>query len=234
MPADHSVAVIIPAAGSGSRFGDAQNKVFAVLAGKPLWVHCVERFAARREVSRIVLAISDADQDTFHQQRESLCLRDNITFCRGGSERSDSVAMALATLKDDDSVEWVAVHDAARPLVQDRDLTAVFEMAERTGAAILATPITGTVKRGLAGASGCSTVDRRELWMALTPQVFRHDVLRSAYARHRGYPVTDDAQLVEQSGQPVAIVHGASDNLKITFPEDLQLAEAILKRYGNR
>ena len=234
MPAAQSIAVIIPAAGSGSRFGDARNKVFAMLAGKPLWMHCVERFAARAEVSRIVLAISNEDRETFVLQSASLAIRARIAFCRGGNERSDSVAAALETLDGDDSVQWIAVHDAARPLVQNCDLDAVFAMAEQTGAAILATPITGTVKRGVAGQGGCSTVDRRELWTALTPQVFRADVLRSAYARHHGFPVTDDAQLVERAGHPVTIVQGAADNLKITFPEDLQLAEAILKRYGNR
>ena len=234
MPAAQSIAVIIPAAGSGSRFGDVRNKVFAMLAGKPLWLHCVERFAARTEVSRIVIATSLEDLETFEQQAVALTTREKISFCRGGGERSDSVASALSTLDGDDAVKWIAVHDAARPLVQNNDLDAVFEMAEQTGAAILATPITGTVKRGVAGSGGCSTVDRRELWTALTPQVFRADVLRSAYARHHGFPVTDDAQLVERAGHPVTIVQGAADNLKITFPEDLQLAEAILKRYGNR
>ncbi len=234
MPSARSIAVIIPAAGSGSRFGDVRNKVFAMLAGKPLWMHCVERFHARVEVSRIVLAVSDEDRETFEQQATDLAIREKIAFCRGGSERSDSVAAALATLDSDNNVQWIAVHDAARPLVQDEDLSAVFEMAKLTGAAILATPITGTVKRGMADAVGCTTVDRRELWTALTPQVFRADVLRSSYARHHGFPVTDDAQLVERAGHSVALVHGAADNLKITFPEDLQLAEAILKRYGNR
>lgn len=225
-----SVAAIVPAAGSGRRFGSEQNKLFAVLAGKPLWFHAVERLASRPEVGRIVLAIAEADRARFVEQREQLAQRNQIEFCSGGAERSDSVAAALQAIGGDGSIRWVAVHDAARPLVPAKDLAAVFAIASQCGAAILAAPISGTIKRSLLAGASSQTVDRSGLYVALTPQVFRIDWLRAAYARHRGFPVTDDAQLVERMGYHVALVPGSADNLKITFPEDLPIAEALLNR----
>ncbi len=231
-----SIAVILPAAGSGQRFGAERNKLFAPLAGKPLWHHSAERLASRSEVGRLIVSVSQADHDHFLQQCDELRLRVPVELCRGGAQRSDSVASALNAIGGDDSIGYVAVHDAARPLVRDNDLTAVFDMAAKIGAAILAAPVAGTVKRARPVTSnetlsGCETVDRRELFIALTPQVFRIDLLRSAYARHRGFPVTDDAQLVERMGHPVVLVPGSADNLKITYPEDLAIAEALLKRH---
>ncbi len=228
-----SIAVIIPAAGSGRRFGAVHNKLFAALGGKPVWLHSVEKMLAREEVAHITLAISDDDHRTFVKQFDEYLMSDRVRLCPGGAERSDSVACALATFASDPAIEYVAVHDAARPLVKPSDLTAVFAAAQQSGAAILATPITGTVKRCPTPFLS-STMDRRELWTALTPQVFSVALLRSAYARHRGRPATDDAELVERSGHPVSIVAGSPDNLKITFPEDLTIAEAILKQHAEQ
>ena len=122
----------------------------------------------------------------------------------------------------------MAIHDAARPLVRPADLAAVFAAAGQTGAAMLATPVPGTLKEGRLEGGGCLTVDRRELWLALTPQVFRVGLLKQAYGKHNGRPATDDAQLVERMGHDVTIVQGSADNLKVTYPEDLHVAEAIL------
>lgn len=225
-----SVAAIFPAAGSGNRFGSERNKLFAMLAEKPLWTHAVARLSARPEVGRIVMAISDADRDLFTGRDAAWVDQYQVELVTGGAERTESVRSALQTVAGDASIEWVAIHDAARPLVGDGDLHAVFQAAAVSDAAILATPVSGTIKRDLGAQRGCETVDRRDLWIALTPQVFRVGLLNRAYQKHNGRSATDDAQLVERLGHPVSLVLGSADNLKITFPEDLLVAEAILAR----
>lgn len=232
-PPDGCVAAILPAAGSGRRFGDQRNKLFANLAGQPLWYHSARRLARRREVGRLVMAIAAVDRDMFSGPYRTLVEELGIELVDGGAERTDSVRAGLEAIGDDEKIELVAVHDAARPLVSDADLTAVITTAGRTAAALLATPMSGTVKRDLGELAACATVDRRDLWIALTPQVFRIGVLREAYAKHRGRGATDDAQLVERIGRPVTLVPGSADNLKITHPEDLSLAEAILARQAD-
>ncbi len=225
-----SVAVILPAAGSGQRFGDQTNKLFARLADRPLWTHAVEVLLSRDEVNLIWMAVSHDDRERFEDQATNLSQPDKIRFVTGGAERSHSVAAALAEIDRSNSgtVRWVAIHDAARPLLRQSDVSAVFERTSQTKAAILATPVTGTLKRGSRDHSACQTIDRRGVWVAQTPQVFAFDLLRQAYARHRGRPATDDAELVERTGHPVSLVEGAADNLKITYPEDLAVAEALL------
>ncbi len=231
-----SIAAIMPAAGSGRRFGDQRNKLFATLGGRPLWYHAAARLAATDEIGRIVMPIAARDRQTFAGEYQSLVDELRIELVDGGTERSDSVRTALGAIGEDPAVKLVAVHDAARPLVSRQDLRRVFESAAVSGAAILATPVAGTLKRDLGNAATCETVDRRDLWIALTPQVFSAELLRLAYARHRGRGATDDAQLVERIGHTVTLVHGSADNLKITHPEDLALAAAILARqesHGN-
>jgi len=225
-----SVAVILPAAGGGQRFGRGSNKLLVSLVGKPLWTFAAETLLRRPEVGVVMLAIAQADRDRFEDQLAYLTSPDRIRFVIGGEQRSDTVAAAIAAI-DSPAIQWVAIHDAARPLLRDDDITAVFDAAAIGGAAILASPITGTLKREpIPGGEdrGCQTVDRRNMYQALTPQVFHLDLIRQAYARHRGRPATDDAELVERIGHPVRIVPGSADNLKITYPEDLRLAEALM------
>lgn len=233
LPIAGSIAVIIPAAGQGVRFGSQRKKLFARLAGKPLWFHAASRLAARSEVGRIVMPIAESDRETFGVEFGSLIELLKIELVDGGAERTDSVRAGLDVIDGDDTVRWVAVHDAARPLVSDTDLAAVFRVGAQTGAAILAAPVTGTLKRDLSTAAHgvrTETVDRHGLWVALTPQVFSIALLKRAYHKHNGRPATDDAQLVERIGCPVSLVRGSRDNLKITYPEDLLLAEALLAR----
>ncbi|MEO1615770.1 MAG: 2-C-methyl-D-erythritol 4-phosphate cytidylyltransferase [Planctomycetota bacterium] len=224
------VAVILPAAGSGSRFGAERNKLFARLGGLPLWIHAVSALHHHACVGRIVLAISTGDRADFETQRREHAADWPIEFVGGGKERVDSVRNGLQAVAADESTQWVAVHDAARPLVTSDDLDAVFTTAFTTGAAILASPVTSTVKQSIDAGRSSSTIDRSKLWLAQTPQVFRKSILIEAYRRHRGRNATDDAELVSRSGVDVALASGSADNLKITYPEDLAIAEAILRR----
>ncbi len=219
------------AAGRGRRFGGGENKVLAPLGEQPIWRVAVETLRQCDAVGEIVLVIRPDDRPQVAGAAAELGLR----LVDGGEERYDSVRAGLAEVQriaaSADSLAaspLVAVHDAARPLVPRADIGAVIAAAAHTGAAILATPIRGTIKRRTP--VGTVTVDRTELWEALTPQVFRLDVLVAAYDRWRGRPVTDDAEMVERSGVPVTLVPGSAENLKITQPEDLTLAQAILAR----
>jgi 2-C-methyl-D-erythritol 4-phosphate cytidylyltransferase len=221
-------AVILPAAGKSSRFRDEHyKKPFMPLDGKPVWLHAAERFTNRRDVQQTLLVISAEDREAFQDKMGANVALLGIELVEGGRERSDSVAAALARVRSD--IEYVAVHDAARPCLAEVWIDAVFAAAVKTGAAILATPISGTIKRVGNDQAIAETVPREGLWEAQTPQVFRRQLLVDAYARRGSAPVTDDAQLVERLGQRVAVVAGSAMNLKITTKEDLRLASALLK-----
>ena len=225
------VAAIMPAAGSGTRFGGEHNKLFAMILGQPIWWRSFQQLASTPQISTVVIPINESDRPIFERDLESRQDILGISNCdiqlvRGGSERNESVVCGLNAIPDSDAFDLIAIHDAARPLVCPQDIESVINEASTSGAAILATPITGTVKRE--SQDRCETIDRRELWVAQTPQVFQVDLIRRAHARHRGRAATDDAQLVERMGHPVSLVRGRTDNLKITHPEDIFVAEAIL------
>jgi 2-C-methyl-D-erythritol 4-phosphate cytidylyltransferase len=150
-----------------------------------------------------------------------------LTVVEGGAERVDSVQKALEQVPAD--VDFVAVHDAARPCIADKWIDWVFEAAEKSGAAILAAPIGETLKRVDGKKQIVETVDRQNLWAAQTPQVFRRDLIIEAYAKRGGEPVTDDAQLVERLGHAVTVVACPWLNMKITTRDDLKLAAQVLK-----
>lgn len=229
-------AVILPAAGRSSRFRDPHyKKPFAPLAGRSVWLHAAERFLNRADVKQVIVVVSPEDREEFVRKFGANLAIMGVEMCLGGAERADSIQNALAKVRDD--IEFVAVHDAARPCIAEKWVDQVFEAAVQTGAAILAVPISATLKRS-AGKGGkaaaghplvAETVERAGLWEAQTPQVFRRDLLNKAYAARGGAPSTDDAQLVERLGAPVALVEGSAMNIKITAKEDLRLAEQILK-----
>jgi 2-C-methyl-D-erythritol 4-phosphate cytidylyltransferase len=156
-----------------------------------------------------------------------------VALVAGGEERQASVRAALDRVEP--GVELVLVHDGVRPFVPRRDLEAVVAAARRYGAATLALPVRETIKRAGAGAPTplvVETIPRHDLWAALTPQAFHRDLLARAHGAADRKVATDDATLVERLGHPVAIVPGWPGNLKVTRPEDLALAEALLARGG--
>lgn len=221
-------SVILPAAGRSSRFRDPYyKKPFVPLAGRAVWLYSAERFLNRKDVVQVIVVIAPEDRENFNFKFASNVAILGIEVVAGGAERADSVQAALARVKSE--ADFVCVHDAARPLLVDAWIDDVFQAAQRTGAAIFAIPVTGTLKQ--VGADHCieETVSRQRLWEAQTPQVFRRQLLLDAYARRDGFAATDEAQLVERIGHPVTVVHGSPINFKITTKEDLRLAEHAMK-----
>ena len=221
-------AVILPAAGRSSRFHDKHyKKPFVPLANKPVWLHAAERFVNRADVKQTIIVISPDDMEDFRRKFAANTTILGIDVVEGGAERFDSVSRALARVKPD--IDYVCIHDAARPCLADEWITAVFEAAEKSGAAICAIPVAGTLKRVGPNHKIEETVSRTGLWEAQTPQVFDRKLLLEAHAKRGDFPATDDAQLVERIGHTVTIVPGSPINLKIATKEDLRLAEQALK-----
>jgi len=220
--------VILAAAGQSSRFDDAHyKKPFAPLAGRPVWLHSAEKFTDRDDVKQVVVVVSPEDRHAFLEKFGANLAFMGIMIAEGGATRADSVRNGLEKLRPE--IEMVAIHDAARPCLATVWIDRVFEAGARTGAAILATPVTGTLKRVGPDHLIAATVDRTGLWEAQTPQVFSRTVLERAYAEAGARAATDEAGLVEAIGHPVTVVPGSPINLKITSREDLRLAEQALK-----
>ena len=221
-------AVILPAAGQSSRFRDQHyKKPFAPMEGRPVWMHVADKFTGRADVVQTILIIAPEDREQFAEKFGGNAALLGIEVVEGGAERYDSVARALERVSGD--ADFIAVHDAARPCIASEWIDAVFSAAAKTGAAILATPVTGTLKRAGDTQTIQETVSRENLWEAQTPQVFRKQLLIDAYARRGQQPATDDAQLVERLGHPVTLVPGSPMNIKITTKDDLRMAAALLK-----
>jgi len=221
-------AVILLAAGKSSRFDDKNyKKPFAPLAGRPVWLHSVERFLARDDVKQTIVVISAEDREHFHSKFGANVAILGLDVVEGGAERFDSVARALARVKPEN--ELVCIHDAARPCLADEWISRVFDAAKKSDAAILAIPVSATLKRVRADRTIEETVPRDGLWEAQTPQVFGRKLLLEAHAKRGDFPATDDAQLVERIGHAVTVVTGSPINLKVTTREDLRLAEQALK-----
>ena len=218
------VSVIVPAAGAGTRFGKKGNKIFQRLKGQPLFIRTLEAFTSRDDVCQVQLVVSEADLPELKERFGGNLGFMGVQVVLGGATRSQSVRNALAKVADE--AELVCVHDAVRPCISPLWVDTVFAAAARTGAAILAYPVHGTLKKVSAERVIAETVSRSDLWEAQTPQVFRKDILRQAYAA--GKDATDDAHLVEQMGHPVGVVMGDPRNIKITTPGDLALAAAVI------
>jgi 2-C-methyl-D-erythritol 4-phosphate cytidylyltransferase len=253
------IAVILPAAGRGTRFGSSDKpKVEMDLAGKPAFLWCVELFSRRGDVGDVLIAVHPDRLDAFRFAYEDMLGLSGVQIVAGGTaERWETVANALDHV--DESHTHVAVHDAARPLATPGLIDRVFAAAEKWDAVLPGVPVASTLKRvadldademprdaiddilggpataAPAGRRVVETVDRRDLVEVQTPQVFSRELLRRAYAGLRDGStdpagVTDDAALVEAMGQTVAVVEGESTNLKITRPADAELAAALLER----
>ncbi len=220
-------AVILPAAGKSSRFNmQKRKKPFVELKGRPVWVRAAEIFLNRDDVSQVLLVVASEDIEWVKEKfRPNLAFM-NVEIVEGGSERFESVQKALARVKTD--VDFVAVHDAARPLLVKEWVDALFVQAEKSGAVIPAVPESDTLKRVGQNRTITETVSRAGLWRAQTPQIFRRQLLMDAFARRGTMQATDEAQLVENLGHAVTIVEGWPMNIKITTFADFKMAEALV------
>ncbi|UXI01759.1 2-C-methyl-D-erythritol 4-phosphate cytidylyltransferase [Photobacterium sp. TY1-4] len=222
------ITAVVPAAGIGSRMAADRPKQYLHIAGKTILEHTLDRLLSHAAIRRVIVAISPADP-YFH----TLPLADDprITVVDGGAERADSVFAGLAAIEDEAS--WVLVHDAARPCVRRTDLDKLITSAHGSDCgAILAAPVRDTMKRGNGRQGIAETVCRDDLWHALTPQMFRVKQLRDSlqYALSQGAVITDEASALEFCGLQPRLVPGRLDNLKVTQPEDLALAEFYLQQ----
>jgi len=204
------------------------DKVLAPLAGKPVLSYVLAAFDSCKSVDHIVLVVNEKSLEPCRKLIAEQALSTPIDVCVGGKRRQDSVAAGLKQLKDCD---WVVIHDGARPLLTRELIEEGLKAAQETGATVAAVPVTDTIK--IAGDDRIvrQTPPRQNLWAVQTPQVFRFDIITQAYQKAKG-EVTDDASLVEQLGYKVKLYIGSYDNIKITNPDDLALAEVLLKKHG--
>lgn len=226
--ASKTVSVIICAAGAGARFGGDRKKPFVEVGGRAAFLRSVEYFAARDDVKQILLAIAPEDEELVSVKWGAMLGFHGVKLCFGGKERFETVAKAMTQVRED--TDLIAVHDSVRCCLTHEWLDAVFAKAAATGAAILACPVVATLKKVQEGQI-VRTVERAGLYEAQTPQVFKAALLKKAYANLDKLDksgITDDAQLVETLGHPVAVVETDHSNLKITRKNDVPIAEAII------
>ena len=221
------VGAIIVAAGRGERMGGV-DKMFALLGGKPLLARVVDTFQRCQSVDQIVVVVSKDNLEKCRQLVTEYGWSKVAEVCPGGERRQDSVAAGLKQLNQ---CHWVVIHDGARPLVTVDLIGRGLEAARETGAAVAAVPVTDTIKVAGDDLIVRETPPRGNLWAVQTPQVFRFDIIAKAYQQVKG-EVTDDATLVERLGYKVKLYMGAYDNIKVTTPDDLVLAEALWQKYG--
>lgn len=231
------MSVLVLAAGSGKRFGGNESKIFARLDNQPLFIRALQLFVNREDVAQTILVVSPRDFDQMKSKYGANLGFMGVQLVAGGDERFHSVANGLAAVSDD--AEYVAVHDAARVCVAAEWIDAIFDAAQKSGAAAPVIAVTSTLKRVKPDHTIGETVPRDGLHMSQTPQIFRRDILTKAYEwlKTRAAdlpPVTDDAQLVTESGGVVSAVEGDARNIKITTRGDLVLAGAVLKALPQR
>jgi 2-C-methyl-D-erythritol 4-phosphate cytidylyltransferase len=216
---------LLPAAGVGRRFGAEAPKQYAMLDGKAVLVHAIERLQAAFPLTATFVALSAHDHWFDRAVRNH-----RVTALRcGGDTRAATVRHALSALPGVAPEDWIVVHDAVRPCTDAEALLRLrTELADDAVGGLLAVPVASTLKAADAAQRSTATVSREGLWQAQTPQMFRYDVLLRAFAQADIDHVTDEAQAVEALGLTPRIVYGSRTNLKVTFPEDLELVAAIL------
>ncbi len=223
------VSAIIVAGGSGRRMGGDLKKQYLTLSGVPILTRTLKVFDGCDGISAIFLVVPESD---FSYCRKTVlgggAFNKEIVLVPGGAERQESVRNGLDAAGD--AEELVLIHDGVRPFVAPSDVERCIGGAEKTGACIMALPTVDTVKRVDARGGVGETLDRKEIWLAQTPQVFSRDLILAAHDRalSEGFTGTDDASLLERYGERVTVVEGKRTNIKITTREDLRLAGAFL------
>ncbi len=223
------VSVIVAAGGKGERFGAGENKILAKIDGRPIFIRTLEMFINREDVCQTILVVPPSGMEEMKEKYGPNLGFMGVKLVEGGDKRYQSVAAGLQAVTDD--ADLVAIHDAVRPCVTEAMINSVFEEAGKSGAALLASPLTGTIKRAADSGVVDETVCRENLYEAQTPQVFKRTLIQEAYGKlpEDCSQITDDAQVVELAGHPVSIVKSDPTNIKITTKADVTLASAINK-----
>ena len=223
------VIAIIPAAGIGKRFGEARNKSFVALAGKPLLLWALEAVHALPEVVEIIPVLKDSDMEYAVDLLDEYSFPKVKKIAPGGQERQDSVFHGLNLVEEKESV--ILVHDGARPLVESTVISAAISQLTDCDGVVLGIPLKDTVKEVEEGIAS-KTLTRGTLWSIQTPQIFPYEKIYAAYekAMSESFYSTDDSALVEKYGGRIKVVMGSYTNIKITTPEDLEIAELFLER----
>jgi 2-C-methyl-D-erythritol 4-phosphate cytidylyltransferase len=230
MAATDRLWCVVPAAGSGRRFGADIPKQYLPLAGKPMIECTLERLAACPEVAGLMVVLADSDA---YWHGMSSVRGKPVRTATGAAERSGSVLSGLRALPPDvDAEDFVLVHDAARPCISADDVAMLVARAAPVGGGLLAVPVRDTLKRGNGERRAIATEPREALWRALTPQLFRRGELTHALeaAEAKGIAITDEAMAMERAGHRPLLVEGAEDNIKVTTASDLALATYLLRR----
>ena len=221
--------VVIPAAGQGKRMKAGKNKLFLELSGVPIIVYTLRDFDEDPQCTGIILAINPDEEEIFANLIATYKLKKIKQLIPGGTERQQSVYNGIKVI--DAETDIVLVHDGARPFIHHTLIKQLTEAAMTHGGAVLAVPVKDTIKKA-ADNIVVETVERSSLWAVQTPQAFRVPLLTKAHetADSEGFLGTDDASLLERINEPVIIIEGEYDNIKITTQEDLYFAEAILQK----
>ena len=223
---------IIPAAGSGSRFGAPLPKQYLTINGLPIIRHAIDALLADARIARVVVVLSPEDND-WHEGCLPAQSQDRVSVIHiGGATRAESVLNGINWLKSEsnvDSTDWVLVHDAARPCLTPVQIDALItSLSDDPVGGLLAIPVADTVKRADTAERVVATIDRRTLWQAQTPQMFRLDLLQRALGAIDLAVATDESAAIEALGYAPKLVAGSLANLKVTYPADLSLATAII------
>ncbi|MDD5584300.1 MAG: 2-C-methyl-D-erythritol 4-phosphate cytidylyltransferase [Candidatus Omnitrophica bacterium] len=219
------VGAVIVCAGQGKRFGRSIDKTIFPLEGKPLFYHSVSVFSAVKEITQIVLVLRK-EHFALAQRLISALGSRRVSLVEGGKERNDSVCQGLSVLDAD--ITHVLIHDGARPFVSSGLVKRLIRELKKFPAVICGLPCRDTVKK-VRGGFIEKTLNREKIFLAQTPQCFKLEALKKAFCSLRGKKVSDDAQVLELAGKRVKMIEGESRNFKLTYPQDVSLAEAILK-----
>ena len=225
---------IVPAAGTGERMGNTRKKPYLLLNKRPLLYYTLTALVRTPSVAQIMVAVSPGDERFCEEEVvEKYGFKKGIQIIAGGSSRQESVSHLLKRVPDD--AHLVLIHDGARPLITPELLEQAIAETRKWQATVLAVPVKDTIKSANDDLQIEKTISREHLWAIQTPQTFERSIIQTAHqkASQEGFTGTDDAALVERTGVPVKIVMGSYDNIKITTPEDLIVAAALLQSRKN-
>ncbi len=225
-----SCGIVLAAAGQGKRMGVGMNKQFIPLNNKPILMHTLEKFYSKSWIDEIVIVAHPDEMEQMKQMIQALNMKRRIEIVPGGNERQESIYNGLSYIHS----EFIMVHDGARPFIDSTMLDRLYESLQHLDAVVVGVPVKDTIKVIDNMNQIRHTPDRKSLWAVQTPQAFRLSVLKEAYqkAKENNFFGTDDASLVERLGIHVTIIEGSYRNIKITTPDDLILAQAIIDHWS--